>query len=105
MVKLDSETFAGHVEFDIATPTLVKQGNWGDYAGKVENLGMVSADDPSANYVQLPASTQFGDGFTEADYSELVAKLANGEITVSNDTEPAEPPAENVTVNFLGNLK
>ena len=31
-VILDSETFAGHVEFDIATPTLVKQGNWGDYA-------------------------------------------------------------------------
>lgn len=32
MVVLDSETFAGHVEFDIAMPTLVKQGNWGDYA-------------------------------------------------------------------------
>ena len=32
MVKLDSQTFTGHVEFDIAAPTLVKQGNWGDYA-------------------------------------------------------------------------
>lgn len=32
LVSLDSETFAGHVEFDIAAPTLVKQGNWGDYA-------------------------------------------------------------------------
>ena len=31
-VILDSETFSGHIEFDIATPTLVKQGNWGDYA-------------------------------------------------------------------------
>ena len=31
-VILDSETFPGHVEFDIAAPTLVKQGNWGDYA-------------------------------------------------------------------------
>ena len=30
-VVLDSETFTGHVEFDIDTPTLVKQGNWGDY--------------------------------------------------------------------------
>lgn len=30
-VILDSETFSGHVEFDIATPTLVKQGDWGDY--------------------------------------------------------------------------
>ena len=32
LVSLDSETFAGHVEFDVAAPTLVKQGNWGDYA-------------------------------------------------------------------------
>jgi galactokinase/galacturonokinase len=31
-VVLDSETFTGHIEFDIATPTLVKQGDWGDYA-------------------------------------------------------------------------
>lgn len=31
-VVLDSKTFTGHVEFDIAAPTLVKQGNWGDYA-------------------------------------------------------------------------
>lgn len=31
-VILDSETFTGHVAFDIAMPTLVKQGNWGDYA-------------------------------------------------------------------------
>jgi galactokinase/galacturonokinase len=29
---LDSQTFTGHVEFDIATPALVKQGDWGDYA-------------------------------------------------------------------------
>ena len=31
-VVLDSQTFKGHVEFDIVMPTLVKQGNWGDYA-------------------------------------------------------------------------
>lgn len=31
-VTLRSETFSGDIEFDIATPTLVKQGNWGDYA-------------------------------------------------------------------------
>ncbi|MBP5681168.1 MAG: galactokinase, partial [Bacteroidales bacterium] len=31
-VVLDSQTFTGHVEFDIATPALVKQGDWGDYA-------------------------------------------------------------------------
>ena len=31
-VTLRSETFSGDVAFDIAAPTLVKQGNWGDYA-------------------------------------------------------------------------
>lgn len=31
-VVLDSETFSGHVEFDIVSPALVKQGDWGDYA-------------------------------------------------------------------------
>ena len=31
-VHLESKTFEGMVDFDIATPTLVKQGNWGDYA-------------------------------------------------------------------------
>ena len=31
-VSLHSETFTGDVSFDIATPALVKQGHWGDYA-------------------------------------------------------------------------
>ena len=31
-VELRSETFTGDVAFDIATPALVKQGDWGDYA-------------------------------------------------------------------------
>lgn len=31
-VSLVSLTFDGEVEFDIDTPSLVKQGNWGDYA-------------------------------------------------------------------------
>ncbi len=31
-VHLESKTFEGVVDFDIATPALVKQGDWGDYA-------------------------------------------------------------------------
>ena len=31
-VELQSRTFTGDVAFDIATPALVKQGDWGDYA-------------------------------------------------------------------------
>ena len=31
-VRLESRTFEGTVEFSVLTPSLVKQGNWGDYA-------------------------------------------------------------------------
>ena len=46
---------------------IVINGNWANYAGKVATLGLVTGDDPTANYVQLPMeTTQFGDGFTRA---------------------------------------
>ena len=32
--------------------TEIKGGNWSKYAGTLQNLGMVSGDDPTANYVQ-----------------------------------------------------
>ena len=84
----------------------IQADEWDQYGGQVMNLGMVSADDPSANYVGLPEeSTQWADGFTVDDYYALVAKLANGEIEVSGDTTAAEPTAETVTVNFQGNIK
>ena len=73
--------------------------------GKVENLGLVSKV-PAENYVQLAESTQFGDGFTEADYEALVAAMLSGEITVSNDTDASAADfATVITVNDLGNLK
>jgi len=73
--------------------------------GKVENLGLVS-EKSEENYVQLPASTQFGDGFTADDYAALVADMFAGKITVSNDTTvtPADN-AKTITVNDLGNIK
>ena len=33
---LESKAFDGVVDFDIATPALVKQGDWGDYARGVK---------------------------------------------------------------------
>ena len=36
---------------------VINNGNWANYGGNIETLGMVSGDDPSANYVQLPEST------------------------------------------------
>ena len=84
----------------------VQSSNFASMAGKVENLGLVSAN-PDDNYVQLPsATTQFGDGFTAEDYANLVADMFAGKITVSNDTSiAAADNAKVITVNDQGNLK
>ena len=84
---------------------VVVNGNWDAYAGNIQTLGLVSAD-PAANYVQLSGSTLFEDGkFTQADYEALVAGMFDGSIVVSNDISAAEPTAENVAIDFQGNLK
>ena len=83
----------------------VLAGNFANYGGKIDTLGLVSAN-PEENYVQIPAaSTQFEDGkFTADDYAALVAAMFDGSITVSNDTT-AMPAVTNVNVEDLGNLK
>ena len=82
----------------------VVAGNFANYGGKIETLGLVSGDDPTANYVQLPMeTTQWGDGFTQDDYKALVKAMFDGEVTVSNDTSAM--PETTITVNFAGNIK
>ena len=82
----------------------IAAGNFANYGGKIETLGLVSGDDPEANYVQLPMdSTQWDDGFTQDNYKELVAGMFDGTITVSNDTSAM--PAHTITVNEYGNIK
>jgi basic membrane protein A len=82
----------------------VAAGNFANYGGKIETLGLVSGDDPESNYVQIPMdSTQWGDGFTQDDYKALVADMFSGKITVSNDTSAM--PATTITVNEYGNIK
>ncbi len=81
----------------------IDAGNWADYQGTIQNLGLVS-ENSEENYVQLPSSTQWDDNFTEDDYNELVAKLYNGEITVDDGTE-AMPETEVVAVDDQGSLK
>ena len=85
---------------------VVINGKWADYAGKIDTLGLVSGDDASLNYVQLPvASTQFADGkFTEADYAALVKAMFDGTLKVSNDIA-AIPATTNTTVDNQGNIK
>ena len=89
---------------DTLTDVLVK-GNWSKYAGKIDTLGLVSATDPSVNYVQIAGSTQFAEGkFTEADYKALVKGMHEGTIKVSNDISK-EPTTPNAKVEYLGNIK
>ena len=82
----------------------VAAGNFANYGGKIETLGLVNGDDPTANYVQIPMeTTQWGDGFTQDDYKALVKAMFDGTVTVSNDITAM--PAVTITVNEYGNIK
>jgi basic membrane protein A len=85
--------------------TAIKDGKWDSYKGKVETLGLVSGDDPTMNYVQLPMDTTvWNDTFTKDDYKALVSKMFSGEIKVSNDTT-AMPAVKNIKVDDQGAIK
>ena len=93
--------------YDTLTDVIVN-GNWEKYSAKIDTLGLVSADDPAANYVQIPMeSTQWADGaFTQDDYKALVKAMFDGTLTVSNDTTKAASDfATVITVEDLGNIK
>ena len=93
--------------FDTLTDVIVN-GNWEKFSGKIDTLGLVSADDPAANYVQIPMeSTQWADGkFTQDDYKALVKAMFDGTLTVSNDiTKAAKDFATVITVDDQGNIK
>ena len=82
---------------------IVLENKWADYAGKIETLGLVSAD-PEANYVQLPMeSTQWCDTFTQDDYKALVAAMFEGTVTVSSDITAM--PTTEVVVNTYDSIK
>ena len=82
---------------------IILEDNWAAYAGKIETLGLVSAD-PEANYVQIPmASTQFAEGFTAEDYSALVAAMFEGTVVVSGDISAF--PTTEVAVETYADIK
>ena len=83
--------------------TAIAGGEWDKYKGQIQTLGLVS-EDPSLNYVQLPTTTQWADGFTEDDYKALVGELYKGSRKVDNGTETM-PKTEAVKVEDLGNIK
>jgi len=83
---------------------VINNGNWAKYAGKVATLGLVSGDDPTANYVQIPMeSTQWSDSFTQDDYKAMVKAMFDGTIVVSGDVS-VEPTVTNVNVDYQGQI-
>ena len=88
---------------DTLTDVIIN-GNWEKYAGKVETLGLVNGDDPTANYVQIPMeTTQWSDTFTQDDYKALVKGMFEGTITVSSDTS-AMPAVTNTNLSEQGQI-
>ena len=78
--------------------SIIFDGTWKEHVGKVENLGLVSKDDMSLNFVGLPEdTTQWNDDFTEEDYKKLVADIFDGNVKVDNSTD--EMPQVSVKLN------
>ncbi|MBR2674444.1 MAG: BMP family ABC transporter substrate-binding protein [Mogibacterium sp.] len=81
----------------------IQNGEWDTYKGKIESLGLVS-ETPADNYVQLPDSTQWADGFQQGDYNTLVKELFDGTRAVSDETESI-PAVKVVSVDDQGAIK
>ena len=80
----------------------VLDGSFSQYGGKVANLGLVSGDDPSLNYVQLPTDTWSMTNFTVDDYNALVKAMVDGTVSVSNDID--NQPTTEIKVNTFDNI-
>ena len=85
---------------------VIVNGNWSKYVGKIENLGLVSKNDPTLNYVQIPMdSTQWAEGkFTADDYKNLVKDMFDGKVKVSSSTD-VMPSTTNTNLDDQGKIK
>ncbi len=81
----------------------ILEEKWSKYSGKVESLGLVSATDMDANYVQLPTDTWTMKNFTVEEYKTLTADIFNGKVSISNET--ATTPTHTITLNIYPNIK
>ena len=89
---------------EVTLKDVIENGNWEKYSGKIETLGVVSAEDPASNFVQIPyENTLWNDTFTQADYQAVLAGILDGSIVVSNDTTTM--PTTAIVVNTYANIK
>ena len=78
--------------------SIIFDNTWSEHVGKVENLGLVSKDDMSLNYVGLPEdTTQWNENFGLEDYKKLVADIYDGKVQVDNSID--EMPQVSVHLN------
>ena len=74
-------------------------GTWSEIGGVQTTLG---ANDDA---VGLPTATWSMENFSVADYEDLFQKVLNGDITIDNNSEMADPSTaglSNVNVNYIG---
>jgi basic membrane protein A len=84
---------------------IIINDNWSAYAGQIDSLGFADSPNPEAHYVQIPMdSTQWAEGFTQADYRKLLENMTSGHVTVSEDISQA-PKTLHIHVEYLGNIK
>ena len=89
---------------EVTLEDIIENDNWAKYSGKIETLGLVSAEDPTVNYVQIPyESTAWNENFTQEDYKAILAGMLDGSIVVSNDITAM--PETAITVNTHANIK
>ncbi len=77
---------------------IIFDGTWEEHVGKIENLGLVSGDDTTLNYVGLPEdTTQWSDDFTLEDYHRLVNQIFSGALVIEDSID--QMPKTSVKVN------
>ncbi len=89
-----------------ALENIIVKGEWDTMAGQIVTLGLVSGEDPTLNYVQIPyETTQWEEGkYTQEDYKALVAAMFSGEVKVSDDIT-VFPATTNTDVKIFDNIK
>ncbi len=81
----------------------IKEGQFDDFGGKAETLGMVSADNPDLNFLQLPTDTWVMKNFTKDDHLQLVRRIVGGDIKVLSSGEDKHDYS--ITLNIHPTLK
>lgn len=77
----------------------VYDGTWDEIGNAATSLGVAE------NAVGLPTATWSMENFSVADYEDLFQKVLNGDITIDNNSEMADPSTaglSNVNVNYIG---